>query len=68
NLINYSIANFYDPVIQRLTHMDDPDSSNLLKFVEDALEGQFWINDNQIQPMVWKFYSNNPRTELEILW
>lgn len=66
--INYIISTWDDDVAKALTHREDPDSSNLLKFVEDALEGKFWINDNQIQPLVWKLYSNNPRTEMEILW
>lgn len=66
--INYAISTLDDEVLIALTHIGDPDSSNLLKFVEDALEGKFWINDSQIQSLVWKFYSNKPRTEIEILW
>jgi len=40
----------------------------LIKFVEDALEKKFWVNDMQIQPLPWKLYGTRPGTEIEILW
>jgi Holliday junction resolvase RusA-like endonuclease len=55
-------------VFQDMTHLPTPDESNLMKFVEDALEGKFWVNDSTVQSMGWKLYSTNPRTEMEILW
>lgn len=45
-----------------------PDSSNVLKSVEDALNGIAYIDDSQIID-VWvrKRYSHDPRIELEIV-
>jgi Holliday junction resolvase RusA-like endonuclease len=45
-----------------------PDSSNVLKAVEDALNGIAYIDDSQIID-VWvrKRYSHDPRIELEIV-
>lgn len=61
-------AMLVDDIGKILSHTIRPDTSNLLKFVEDALQPRFWIDDSQIMPMGWKFYSKSPRTEVEILW
>lgn len=66
--ISYFIENFDNEIIKALTHASLPDTTNLLKFVEDALQGKFWVNDSQIQDLGWKIYSPEPRTEIEILW
>ena len=50
-------------------HIKRPDSTNLQKLVEDALNGLFWIDDSQVQIMgAPKIYSYNPRTEVEIYY
>lgn len=66
--ISYFLDNLDKEVIRAITHTSDPDTTNLLKFVEDALQGKFWVNDNQIQDLGWKIYSPEPQTEIEILW
>ena len=45
-----------------------PDMSNLIKFVEDCLNEIVWIDDNQIVSYgaMEKFYSEDPRTHIEI--
>ena len=50
-------------------HTKRPDSSNMLKFIEDALTGLFWVDDSQVQiGGCFKIYSHNPRTEIELYW
>ncbi len=50
-------------------HTKRPDSTNLQKLVEDALNGLFWIDDSQVQIMgAPKIYSHNPRTEVELFY
>ena len=50
-------------------HIKRPDSTNLQKIVEDALNGLFWIDDSQVQIMgAPKIYSHNPRTEVELYY
>lgn len=54
---------FYSP----LAHTKRPDIDNLIKFVLDALNGVYWLDDSQVQiRCAFKVYSNNPRTELSI--
>lgn len=44
-----------------------PDSSNILKNVEDAIQGVCYANDSQIVAChVWKHYSDTPRVVVEI--
>jgi Holliday junction resolvase RusA-like endonuclease len=50
-----------------LPHVSSPDLDNLVKLVNDALNGVFWIDDRQIIALhAQKFYSDNPRTVVEI--
>ncbi|WP_079708105.1 RusA family crossover junction endodeoxyribonuclease [Paraliobacillus ryukyuensis] len=44
-----------------------PDCSNIAKGIEDALNGMIYKDDSQIVDLhVSKFYSENPRVEVEI--
>jgi Holliday junction resolvase RusA-like endonuclease len=45
-----------------------PDNSNILKGVEDALNGVAYIDDKQIcdHDGIHKFYSENPRIEVTL--
>lgn len=44
-----------------------PDSSNILKSVEDSLNGIIYVDDSQIcHHEIWKKYSITPRVEIEI--
>ncbi len=44
-----------------------PDVSNVLKSIEDALNGVVWVDDRQIVGLVVsKAYDDNPRVEVEI--
>ena len=44
-----------------------PDADNLLKFVGDALNSLFWVDDKQIvAATIRKHYSDRPRWEIEI--
>ena len=55
--------------LKGMFHTKRPDSTNLQKLVEDALNGLFWIDDSQVQIMgAPKIYSHNPRTEVEIYY
>lgn len=48
-------------------HTKRPDTSNLIKFVEDCLNGFVWKDDSQIFRIVGeKFFSENPRTLIQI--
>ncbi len=50
-------------------HIKKPDVSNLVKFVEDCLNGIAWHDDSQIyQVKARKIYSHDPRTSLYISW
>jgi Holliday junction resolvase RusA-like endonuclease len=50
-----------------ILHSGRPDISNLVKFVEDALNGIFWKDDSQIVILhASKYYSKTPRTEIRI--
>lgn len=44
-----------------------PDTSNLLKAVEDGMNGIVYADDSQIvEAVANKFYSDNPRVEIEV--
>jgi len=44
-------------------HTTRPDADNLLKFVADALDGVFFVDDNQIADChIMKRYSETPKT------
>ncbi|MED3732535.1 RusA family crossover junction endodeoxyribonuclease [Geobacillus stearothermophilus] len=44
-----------------------PDVSNYLKLIEDALTGVIWKDDSQIiDCSISKYYSETPRTEIQI--
>lgn len=47
-------------------HLNNPEDSNILKFVEDALNGVFWKDDRQVfHSEVWKLYDHEkPRVEV----
>jgi Holliday junction resolvase RusA-like endonuclease len=48
-------------------HQKKPDLSNLIKFVEDALNGIVWKDDNAIAKVkAKKIYSENPKTILNV--
>ena len=52
-----------------MPHIKRPDVSNLLKGVEDALNGFVWKDDSQIcNVRAMKVYSTRPRTEVTIEW
>jgi Holliday junction resolvase RusA-like endonuclease len=54
---------------EKLLPITKPDSSNVLKSVEDALNGIIYHDDNQIcDHDIKKRYSNTPRIEVEIEW
>jgi len=45
-----------------------PDASNLLKLVEDSLNGVCWSNDSQIVSLsANKYYSDEPRTVVTVM-
>jgi Holliday junction resolvase RusA-like endonuclease len=44
-----------------------PDITNLVKGIEDAIKGLIWVDDSQVVELaVAKWYSDNPRAEVEI--
>lgn len=46
-------------------HISRPDLTNLVKFVEDSLNGIFWRDDSTIARVrTNKLYSDKPRTEI----
>lgn len=46
-----------------------PDFDNLAKFVGDALNGIFWLDDKQIVAgLIVKQYSDRPRWEIKVRW
>ncbi len=48
-------------------HTKRPDISNLIKFVEDCLNGYVWKDDSQIFRIIGeKIYGENPRTIINI--
>lgn len=48
-------------------HVRKPDTSNLVKFIEDCLNGVCWKDDSQIyQITATKRYGEEPRTEITI--
>lgn len=48
-------------------HSKRPDADNIAKLVMDALNGLAYKDDGQIASLkIEKFYSENPRTEIEI--
>jgi len=51
-----------------LAHVSNPDLDNCLKLICDALNGVAWHDDRQITSIaVRKFYSDRPRTRVEIV-
>lgn len=50
-------------------HVSKPDIDNLVKFVMDALNGKFWLDDKQVYHLVAvKVYSEVPATRIVISW
>ena len=48
-------------------HIKRPDISNLLKFIEDCLNGIAWKDDSQISKLTaYKIYGLEPKTEIYI--
>lgn len=49
-------------------HTKKPDASNMLKFIEDCLNGVVWVDDSLICRFVdvEKVYGAHPRTEIEV--
>jgi Holliday junction resolvase RusA-like endonuclease len=48
-------------------HAQKPDLSNLVKFIEDVMEGTLFLNDSQIVSIkAQKTYSENPKTVIKI--
>lgn len=51
--------------------MKKPDLSNIVKFLEDCMNGVFWRDDAQIVgylPMTGKYYSHAPRWEITVVY
>ena len=54
-------------IIGGQAHIKRPDRDNILKSVQDALNGVAYKDDRQVYDgRTTKLYSNNPRTEVEI--
>ena len=54
-------------IADEIKHTKKPDLSNLIKFVEDCLNGVVWKDDSQIVCLVGlKFYSREPKTLIMI--
>ncbi len=52
---------------QNIQHTKKPDIDNLIKFYLDVMNGEVFKDDSQIyQVMGTKFYSDNPKTEIQI--
>tara|TARA_R110002020_G_scaffold204521_7_gene408628 strand:+ start:133 stop:609 length:477 start_codon:yes stop_codon:yes gene_type:complete len=50
-------------------HTKRPDIDNLIKFVLDALSGQFWKDDSLVAQIdAHKIYAMNPRTDIQIIY
>ena len=50
-------------------HSQKPDLDNILKFVLDILSKIVFYDDNQVSGGLFRKYdSNNPRTEIEVMW
>jgi len=71
-------AIFYMPIPKSLSkkkrgslkyHTKKPDTSNLIKFIEDCLNGEAWHDDSQVcEIMTAKLYDETPRTEIVVKW
>jgi Holliday junction resolvase RusA-like endonuclease len=60
-------AELADAQRELLCHAKRPDLSNVLKAVEDALNGVVWTDDALISQLVLrKVYSPRPRLEIEV--
>lgn len=54
-------------ILEEIKHIKKPDISNLIKFVEDCLNGVVWKDDSQIVYLAGgKFYSEEPKTLIMI--
>jgi len=57
----------HDAKLHLIRPTGKPDVSNLLKNIEDVMNGVFWRDDAQIiRAAVTKWYGDNPRWEIEI--
>ncbi len=67
---NEETKNFLDLIINdNYPYIKKPDIDNCIKYVMDVLSKIVFYDDNQIYSGVFnKYYSLNPRTEIEILW
>jgi len=60
-----------DAVTGHIRPVGKPDLSNLIKFVEDCMNGVFWKDDSQIVEYIGgtgRYYSLWPRWEIMIMW
>jgi len=49
--------------------LNKKDIDNLEKFYMDVMNGIVWYDDNQVYSVhAVKYYSSNPRTEIEVSW
>lgn len=56
-----------DALSGALCHLVKPDASNILKSVEDAMNGVVYADDSQIVSLrITKCYSDEPRVEVSI--
>lgn len=54
-------------VAGEIAHTKTPDASNMVKFVEDCLNGILWADDSQIVEIsAVKFYGEEPKTTIAV--
>lgn len=56
---------------EQIRHTGKPDLSNVLKNIEDVMNGVFWRDDSQIVEFLYstgKYYGDPARYEIEIQW
>jgi Holliday junction resolvase RusA-like endonuclease len=62
-----TLKKYQDLICGRVRHTTKPDWDNVGKIISDALNGLAYDDDSQIvSATVEKFYSDNPRVEIEI--